>query len=61
MDVDLAPDTTLGASVLAGVLLAFALDFDPGAVDQEVQRALGPAIADPTNGDDCSAPTFQRG
>jgi protein tyrosine phosphatase len=31
MDVDLAPDTTLGASVLAGVPLAFALHCPAGA------------------------------
>ena len=39
-DVDLAPDAPLGAAMLAGVPLAFALDLDPGAVDQEVQRTL---------------------
>ena len=38
-DVDLAPDAPFRAAVLAGVPLAFALDLDPGAVDQEVQRA----------------------
>jgi hypothetical protein len=32
--------------VLASVPLAFALDLDPGAVDQQVQRALRPPIRD---------------
>ncbi len=32
MDVYLAPDAPLGASVLAGVPLAFTLGLDPGAV-----------------------------
>ena len=40
MDVDLAPDAALRAAVLAGVPLAFALDLDPGAVNQQVQRTL---------------------
>ncbi len=31
--------------MLAGVPLAFAIDLDHGAVDQEVQRALRPAVA----------------
>ncbi len=35
-DVDLAPDPAFGAAT--GVPLAFALDFDAGAVDQQVQR-----------------------
>ena len=39
-DVDLAPDAAFRAAVLAGVPLAFALDLDAGAVDQQVQRAL---------------------
>ena len=39
-DVDLAPDPPFRATVLARIPLAFALDLDPGAVDQEVQRAL---------------------
>ena len=39
-DVDLAPDAPFGASVLARTPLAFTLDLDAGAVDQEVQRAL---------------------
>ena len=38
--VDLAPDAAFGAAVLAGVPFPFALDLDPGAVDQEVQRAV---------------------
>ncbi len=44
--VDLAPDPPLGPAMLAGVPLAFALDLDPGAVDQQVQRPLGAAIRD---------------
>lgn len=32
--------------MLAGMPLTFALDFDPGAVDQQVQRALGAPIRD---------------
>ena len=38
-DVNLAPFTALRAAMLAGVPLAFALDLDPRAVDQQVQRA----------------------
>jgi hypothetical protein len=38
-DVDLAPDAPFRSAVLAGVPLAFTLDLDPGAVDQEMQRA----------------------
>ena len=45
-DVDLAPDAPFGAAVLARVPLTFALDLDPGAVDQEVQRALRGAVGD---------------
>ena len=45
-DMDLAPDTALRATVLAGVPLPFALDLDAGAIDQEVQRPLRPAIGD---------------
>ena len=37
-DVDLAPDTSLRATMLAGIPLAFALDRDACAVDQQVQR-----------------------
>ena len=36
----LAPDPPLGTAMLAGVPLAFALDLDPGAIDQHVQRTL---------------------
>ena len=32
-----APDAAFGAAVLAGVPFAFALDLDPGAVDQTAQ------------------------
>jgi hypothetical protein len=45
-DVDLAPDAPFGAAMLAGVPLAFALDLDAGAVDQQVQRAVRSAIGD---------------
>lgn len=45
-DVDLAPDAPLGTAMLAGVPLAFALDLDPGAVDQQVQRAVRTAVGD---------------
>jgi hypothetical protein len=45
-EVDPAPDAAFGASVLAGVPLAFPLDLDPGAVDQEVQRATRSSIRD---------------
>ena len=43
-DVDLAPDPALGATMLAGVPLPFALDLDAGAVDQQVQRAAGSTV-----------------
>ena len=43
-EVDLAPHTPFGAAMLAGVPFAFALDLDPGAVDQKVQRTLGATI-----------------
>lgn len=43
-DVDLAPDAPFGATMLAGVPLAFTLDLDPGAVDQQVQRAVRTAV-----------------
>ena len=36
--MDLAPDAPFRAAMLAGVPLAFALDLDAGAVDQQVQR-----------------------
>ena len=44
--VDLAPDAPFGAAMLAGVPLAFTFDLDPGAVDQQVQRALRPTVGD---------------
>src|SRR5690606_37550953 len=43
-EVDLAPDAPLGAAVLARVPLAFALNLDAGAVDQQVQRPFGATI-----------------
>lgn len=43
-DVDLAPDAASGAPVLARVPFPFALDLDPGAVDQEMQRTIRSAI-----------------
>ena len=43
-NVDLAPDAALGAAMLAGVPLPFTLDLDASAVDQEMQRALRPAM-----------------
>lgn len=45
-DVCLPPDPALGGAVFARVPLPFALDLDAGAVDQQVQRALRPAIGD---------------
>lgn len=39
-EVNLAPDAAFGAAMLAGIPLAFTLNLDPGAVDQEVQRPL---------------------
>lgn len=45
-DVDLAPDASFRATVLAGVPLPFALDLDPGAVDQQVQGAVRAAVGD---------------
>ena len=39
-NVDLAPDPAFGTTVLAGVPLPFALDLDPGAIDQQVQGAV---------------------
>ena len=38
-DVDLAPDAAFGATMLAGIPLAFTLHLDPRAIDQQVQRA----------------------
>ena len=45
-DVNLAPDAALRAAMLAGSPLAFALNLDAGAVDQEVQRPLRSTIGD---------------
>jgi len=45
-DVDLAPDPAFGAPVLARVPFPFALDLDPGAVHQQVQRTVRAAIRD---------------
>ena len=45
-EVDLAPDAPFGAAVLARVPLAFALNLDAGAVDQQVQRPFGATIRD---------------
>jgi hypothetical protein len=39
-DVDLAPDPTFSASMLAGVPFALALDLDASAVDQQMQRSV---------------------
>lgn len=44
--VDLAPDAPFGPTMIARVPLAFPLDFDAGAVDQKVQRALRASIGD---------------
>lgn len=43
-DVDLAPDPALRAAMLTGIPLAFALDLDPGAIDQQVQGAVRAAV-----------------
>ena len=45
-DVDLAPNTPLGAAMLAGVPLPFALDLYARAVDQKMERARRAAIGD---------------
>ena len=45
-EVDLAPDAPFGATMLARVPLAFAFNLDPGAVDQQVQRASEAQIGD---------------
>ena len=45
-EVDLAPDASIAATMLAGVPLAFALDLDARAVDEQVQRALRPSVGD---------------
>ena len=39
-DVDLAPDPTFGAAMLARVPLPLTLDLDANAVDQQVQRTV---------------------
>jgi hypothetical protein len=44
--VNLAPLARFRRSMLARAPFAVAGDLDPGAVDQEMQRALGRAIAD---------------
>ena len=49
-EMDLAPDAPFGSTMLAGVPLAFALDFDTRAVDQQVQRPLGAAIRPGSSG-----------
>lgn len=41
-EIDLAPDAAFSTAMLARILLAFALDLDPGTVDQEMQQALRP-------------------
>ena len=45
-EMDLAPDAPFGTAMLAGVPFAFALDLDPGDIDQQVQRALVAAVGD---------------
>ncbi len=47
-EVDLPPDAAFCTAVLACIPLAFAfaLDLDPGAVDQQVERALRPPMRD---------------
>ena len=45
-EVDLAPGAAFRATMLAGVPLAFALDLDARAVDEQVQRALRPTVGD---------------
>ena len=45
-DVDLAPDAPFGTAMLAGMPLAFPLDLDAGAIDQQVQWPLGAAVGD---------------
>ena len=43
-NVYFTPNTPLCTAMLAGIPFTFALGFDTGAVDEEVQRALGPTI-----------------
>ena len=45
-EVDFAPDPPFGTAMLARIPLAFTLDLDAGAVDQQVQRPLRAAIRD---------------
>ena len=45
-EVDLASDPPFGAAMLAGVPLAFALDLDARAFDEQMQRALRPTVGD---------------
>ena len=45
-EMDLAPDTPLRTAMFAGVPFAFSLDLDPGAIDHQVQRALGATVGD---------------
>lgn len=45
-DVDLAPDPAFCTAMLAGVPLAFALDLDAGAVDQQMQRTIRSTVGD---------------
>jgi hypothetical protein len=47
--VELQPRPTLGVAVLADLPLAFAIDLQPGAVEDQVERPgglLGPGDAD---------------
>lgn len=43
-EVGLAPDAPFGTAMLAGVPLDFTFDLDAGAVDQQVQWAVGATI-----------------
>ncbi len=43
-EMDLAPDAAFCPAMLTRVPLAFALDLDAGAVDQQVQRTLRPPM-----------------
>ncbi|SPJ29883.1 hypothetical protein TRM7615_03406 [Falsiruegeria mediterranea M17] len=45
-DVYVAPDTPFGATVFAGIPLAFTLGLDTCAVDQQVQRARSATVRD---------------
>ena len=45
-EMDLAPDAPFGTAMLAGMPLAFPLDLDAGAIDQQVQWPLGAAVGD---------------